>query len=508
MATASDTALRPGALSFEQLRAIATGAQKLALDESCWPAVEAAAQVVDRAARGDAPVYGINTGFGKLATVRIAADQIEELQRRLVLSHMCGLGPALPDAVVRLILALKATSLALGYSGVRRCTIELLLTLLERDALPVIPAKGSVGASGDLAPLAHLAGSLIGVGEVQLEGRVVTAAEALARIGERPLTLAAKEGLALLNGTQVSTALALVGLFRAQAVFDAALVAGAMSVDAALGSDVPFDPRLNAVRGQPAQIRVAERLHRLLAGSAIRASHLVECERVQDPYSLRCQPQVMGACLELLEGAAAVLGREANGVSDNPLVFAPKTPDEAGAILSGGNFHGEPVALAADQIALALAEIGSLAERRIALLTDPNLSQLPAFLTPQPGLNSGFMLPQIAAAALASENQHLAHPAGIDSRPTSANQEDHVSMATHAARRLLEMADNAAHIVAIELLAAAQGIELRRPLESSAPLEAALARIRTHAAFLTDDRPLAGAIRALAGEVLGGAFRI
>jgi histidine ammonia-lyase len=478
--------IAPGALGFEQLRALATGARNVVFDKACWPAVEAAAEVVARAARGSAPVYGINTGFGKLANVRIAPDQIEELQRRLVLSHMCGLGPALPDSVVRLVLALKATSLALGYSGVRRRTIELLLSLLEHDALPVIPAKGSVGASGDLAPLAHLAGVLIGEGEVRLGGNLMPAAGALARIGARPLTLAAKEGLALLNGTQVSTALALFGLFRAQAVFDAALVAGAMSVDAALGTDVPFDPRLNAVRGQPAQVRVAERL--------------------LDPYSLRCQPQVMGACLELLDGAALVLEREANGVSDNPLVFAPRTPDEAGAILSGGNFHGEPVALAADQIALALAEIGSLAERRIALLTDPNLSQLPAFLTPQPGLNSGFMLPQIAAAALASENQHLAHPAAIDSRPTSANQEDHVSMATHAARRLLEMTDNAAHIVAIELLAAAQGIELRRPLRSSAPLEEALAKVRQHAAFLSDDRPLAGAIRALAGAVLDGAF--
>jgi histidine ammonia-lyase len=501
MATASVITLRPGTLTFEQLRALALSGRGVVLDESCWGAVEAAAEVVDGAARGSAPVYGINTGFGRLATVRIAPDQIEELQRRLVLSHMCGIGPALPGPVVRLILALKAASLALGHSGVRRRTIELLLALLDHDALPVIPAKGSVGASGDLAPLAHLAGGLIGVGDVRLDGGVMPAAEALARIGEQPLTLAAKEGLALLNGTQVSTALALIGLFRAQAVFDAALVAGAMSVDAALGSDVPFDPRLNAVRGQPAQSRVAERLYGLLAGSAIRASHLVGCERVQDPYSVRCQPQVMGACLELLDGAAAVLLREANGVSDNPLVFA-----EDGAILSGGNFHGEPVALAADQIAIALAEIGSLAERRIALLTDPNLSQLPAFLTPNPGLNSGFMLPQIAAAALASENQHLAHPAGIDSRPTSANQEDHVSMATHAARRLLEMTDNAAHIVAIELLAAAQGIELRRPLESSAPLEAALAKVRAHAAFLTDDRPLAGEIRAVADEVVRGSF--
>jgi histidine ammonia-lyase len=501
MAPASGITLRPGALSFEQLRSLAMSPHKVVLDEGCWPAVEAAQAVIEAAARGDAPVYGINTGFGKLATTRIAPDRIEELQRRLVLSHMCGIGSALPDPVVRLVLALKAASLALGYSGVRRRTIELLLTLLEHDALPVIPAKGSVGASGDLAPLAHLAGSLIGVGELRLDGVTMPAAAVLARIGGQPLTLAAKEGLALLNGTQVSTALALLGLFRTQAVFDAALVAGAMSVDAALGSDVPFDPRLNAVRGQPGQIRVAERLLALLAGSEIRASHREDCERVQDPYSLRCQPQVMGACLELLDAAAAVLEREANGVSDNPLVFAAD-----GAILSGGNFHGEPVALAADQIALALAEIGSLAERRIALLTDPNLSQLPAFLTPEPGLNSGFMLPQIAAAALASENQHLAHPAAIDSRPTSANQEDHVSMATHAARRLLEMADNAAHIVAIELLAAAQGIELRRPLQSSDPLEAALARVREHAAFLTDDRPLAGEIAAVAAEVLRGGF--
>ena len=497
----SVVALRPGALTFEQLRSLATAAHKVILDDSCWPGVEAAQAVVAKAARGDAPVYGINTGFGKLATTRIAPDQIEELQRRLVLSHMCGIGPALPDSVVRLVLALKAASLALGHSGVRRRTIELLLALLEHDALPVIPAKGSVGASGDLAPLAHLAGALIGGGEVRLGGAVMPAATALARIGEAPLILAAKEGLALLNGTQVSSALALIGLFRAQAVFEAALLAGAMSVDAALGSDVPFDPRLNGVRNQPAQSRVAERLFALLADSEIRASHREGCERVQDPYSLRCQPQVMGACLELLDSAAAVLEREANGVSDNPLVFA-----EDGAILSGGNFHGEPVALAADQIALALAEIGSLAERRIALLTDYNLSQLPAFLTPEPGLNSGFMLPQIAAAALASENQHLAHPAGIDSRPTSANQEDHVSMATHAARRLLEMTDNAAHIVAIELLAAAQGIELRRPLRSSAPLEVALAQVRAHAAFLANDRPLAGEIATIAAEVLDGGF--
>ena len=323
-----------------------------------------------------------------------------------------------------------------------------------------------------------------------------------AAIGAAPLQLGAKEGLALLNGTQVSTALALWGWFAAAAIFDAALLAGAMSVDAALGSDVPFDPRLNRVRGQPGQIRVAERQRALLAGSAIRASHLVDCERVQDPYSLRCQPQVMGACLDLLEAAGATLVREANGVSDNPLVFAPAEPGGTGAILSGGNFHAEPVAFAADQIALALAEIGSLAERRIALLTDPAMSGLPAFLSPEPGLNSGFMLAQICAAALASENQHLAHPVAVDSRPTSANQEDHVSMATYAARRLLEMAANAGHIVAIELLAAGQGIELRRPLETSPQLEAALAEVRRYSAFMAEDRPLAGEIEALGAAVL------
>ncbi|MDF2780914.1 MAG: histidine ammonia-lyase [Geminicoccaceae bacterium] len=494
--------LTPGELTLEQLRALAQGGQRLRLDDRCWPGVEAAARVVEQAARGAAAVYGINTGFGKLASTRIAPDQIEELQRRLVLSHMCGVGAPLADPVVRLVLALKATSLALGHSGVQRRTIELLLALLEHDALPVIPAKGSVGASGDLAPLAHLAGCLLGQGEIRHAGATRPAAEVLRTIGAAPLQLGAKEGLALLNGTQVSTALALWGWFAAAAIFDAALLAGAMSVDAALGSDVPFDPRLNRVRGQPGQVRVAERQRALLAGSAIRASHLVDCERVQDPYSLRCQPQVMGACLDLLEAAGATLVREANGVSDNPLVFAPAEPGGTGAILSGGNFHAEPVAFAADQIALALAEVGSLAERRIALLTDPAMSGLPAFLSPEPGLNSGFMLAQICAAALASENQHLAHPVAVDSRPTSANQEDHVSMATYAARRLQEMAANAGHIVAIELLAAGQGIELRRPLESSPQLKAALAEVRRYSAFMAEDRPLAGEIEALGAAVL------
>jgi histidine ammonia-lyase len=493
--------LTPGALTLDQLHQLMARPHHLALDPSCWPKVEAAAQLVATVAAGDDPVYGVNTGFGKLASVRIPQGQIEELQRRLVVSHMCGCGPPLPDPVVRLTLILKATSLALGHSGVQRATIDLLLALLNHDVLPVIPAKGSVGASGDLAPLAHLAGCLIGVGDVRVRGTVRAAADALREIGETPLTLAAKEGLALINGTQVSAALALAGLFAARAVLQAALVAGAMSVDAARGSDTPFDPRLVAVRNQPSQIRVAERLTALLALSEIRASHREGDERVQDPYSLRCQPQVMGPCLELLDVAAATLAREANGVSDNPLVF-----EGDAALLSGGSFHGQTVAFAADQLALALAETGSLSERRIALLTDAHLSGLPAFLTPQPGLNSGFMLPHIAAAALASENQHLAHPASIDSRPTSANQEDHASMATYAARRLLEMTENAATIVAIELLAAAQGIELRKPLETSPALQGFVRKVREHSAFLDEDRPLHRDICALAAAILQGAF--
>jgi histidine ammonia-lyase len=501
MQEAATITLTPGALTLDRLHELMTRPHRVALSEACWPGVEAAARLVAEVAAGDAAIYGVNTGFGKLASVRIAADQIEELQRRLVLSHMCGIGPPLPDPIVRLILVLKAASLARGHSGVRRATIDLLLALIEHDALPVIPAKGSVGASGDLAPLAHLAGCLIGEGEIRLRGRVVAAAEALAAIGAAPLTLAAKEGLALINGTQVSNALALAGLYAARAALDAALVAGAMSVDAALGSDAPFDPRLIAVRGQPGQVEVARRLTALLAGSAIRASHREGDDRVQDPYSLRCQPQVMGPCLELLDAAAATLEREANGVSDNPLVFA-----DDGLLISGGSFHGEAVAFAADQIALALAEIGSLSERRIALLTDPNLSGLPAFLTPAPGLNSGFMLAHISAAALASENQHLAHPASIDSRPTSANQEDHASMATFAGRRLLEMAENAAAIVAVELLAAAQAIELRRPLQTSPALQRFVADIRQYSAFLEQDRPLHHDISALAAAILEGRF--
>jgi histidine ammonia-lyase len=483
------------------LRAVAEGAGPVSFDAGAWERVAASSEVIDKVLSEHRVVYGVNTGFGILARKRIADADVAELQRRLVLSHAVGTGPLLEDKVVRLVLLTKANALARGHSGVRRPVIEALLALLNCGIYPAIPAKGSVGASGDLAPLAHLSATLIGIGQMRIKGELVPAAEGLKQAGLEPLVLAAKEGLALLNGTQVSTALGLAGLFAAQDVFAAALTSGALSVDAAAGSDTPFDPRIQAVRGQPGQIRVAASLRSLLAGSEIRASHL-DCDRVQDPYSLRCQPQVMGAVLDHLDFAAGVLEREANAVSDNPLVF----PDE-NEILSGGNFHAEPVAMAADVIAIALAEIGSLAERRIALLTDPAMSALPAFLVPEPGLNSGFMLPQVTAAALVSENKGLAHPASVDSLPTSANQEDHVSMATYAARRLTEMSRNAAVVVAIELMAAAQGVDLRKPLQTSPKLLSAMKEIRARSAFLDRDRYIADEIEAVTQLVLSGWFR-
>ncbi|MBI3708956.1 MAG: histidine ammonia-lyase [Proteobacteria bacterium] len=493
--------LIPGRITLADLRRLAAGGISIALDPAAWKAVDAAAATVARAAAGSHAVYGVNTGFGRLAKLRIPPADVEELQRRIVLSHCVGTGDPLPDTAVRLVLALKINALALGYSGVRQSLINALCALYNADVLPVIPAKGSVGASGDLAPLAHLSAVLFGTGEARHAGRVLPAAEGLARAGLAKQPLAAKEGLALLNGTQVSTALAAHGLFQIEAVFAAALVAGAMSVDAALGSDVPFDPRIHAVRGHPGQIDAADALAALLKGSQIRASHL-DCDRVQDPYSLRCQPQVMGAALDLIRFAAGTIAREANAVSDNPLVFA-----ESGAILSGGNFHGEPIAFAADILALAVAEIGALSERRTALLTDSSLSSLPAFLVAEPGLNSGFMIAQVTAAALASENKSLAHPASVDSLPTSANQEDHVSMATFAARRLGDMSRNSADIVAIELLAAAQGVDMRKPLTTSPKLALALRAIRAEAAFLAQDRPLAPDIAAIRALIESGWFR-
>ena len=442
--------------------------------------------------------YGINTGFGLLAQTRIPREQIAALQRNLVLSHACGTGELLSDNIVRLVLVLKLASLVQGYSGVRVQVAQSLCALLEHGIYPCVPCQGSVGASGDLAPLAHVAAALIGTGHVRINGRIVPARLGLQRAGLEPLVLGPKEGLALLNGTQVSTALALWGLFRIQDVFAAAIVAGALSVDAIKGSDVPFDARIHSIRRQPGQQQIAAVFRRLLAGSAIRASHL-QCERVQDPYSIRCQPQVMGACLDLMRAAATTLGYEANAVTDNPLVF----PDD-GSICSGGNFHAEPVAFAADQLAIAIAEIGSISERRIAILIDPKMSGLPPFLVRHSGVNSGFMVPQVTAAALVAENKALAHPCSIDSIPTSANQEDHVSMATHAARRLSSMAENAATIVGIELLCAAQAIEFHRPLKSSATLERVLALLRRRVRPYTEDRFFAPDIAAAKSLVQGG----
>jgi histidine ammonia-lyase len=462
--------------------------------------IAAATALVDKiVAAGDA-AYGINTGFGLLAQTRIPTEQLELLQRNLLLSHAAGVGDALPDPVVRLILVLKMNALARGHSGVTLGLIDALAALVEHEVYPIIPAQGSVGASGDLAPLAHMSTVLLGFGRVRVRGQELPASEGLRLAGLEPIKLHAKEGLALINGTQVSTALALAGLFGAEDVFAAAVVAGAMSVDALKGSDSPFDARIHQVRGQPGQIAVAREYRDLIAGSAIRASHL-DCTRVQDPYSFRCQPQVMGACLDLIRNCSITLRLEANAVTDNPLLFV-----EQGDVLSGGNFHAEPVAFAADTLALAIAEIGSLAERRIAVLVDPKMSGLPAFLVEDSGVNSGFMIAQVTAAALVSENKTIATPCSVDSIPTSANQEDHVSMATHAARRLGPMIENAAGVVGIELLAAAQGIDFHRPARSSTTLEEVHAGIRSDVPFYAKDRYFAPDIEAAKNLVKSGRF--
>ncbi len=492
--------LMPGALMLPDIERLRSGGLAMAVDERAWAEVERSARLVLDVAAGDARVYGINTGFGSLARTAISRDRINDLQRRIVLSHAAGTGAPLPDPIVRLVLALKINALALGLSGCQRTTIEALVRLYNHDALPVIPAKGSVGASGDLAPLAHLSAVLMGYGEVRMDGETVPASAALGRIGLEPLAFAAKEGLALLNGTQVSAALALDGLIRAQCNFATAVVAGALSVDASLGSDTPFDPRISAARRQVGQTRVASVYHGLLSGSEIRRSH-EDCDRVQDPYSLRCQPQVMGACLDHLRSVGDVLLREANAVTDNPLVFC-----DEGDVLSGGNFHAQPVAMAADILALVLSEIGSMSERRTALLTNGSMSSLPSFLVEDSGVNSGFMIAHVTAAALAAENKHQAVPASIDSLPTSANQEDHVSMATHAARRLADMNDNLADIIAIELLAAAQGIDFRRPLRTSKTLARAHEMVRQRVPFWDEDREMAPDIEAVSAMVRGGAL--
>ncbi len=488
--------LIPGRLGLAELRQAHQAPLHLSLEASAAAAIDASVACVQQVLAEGRSVYGINTGFGRLAQTRIARADLQSLQRSLLLSHAAGVGPPLDDDLVRLILLLKINGLARGYSGIRRELIEALIALLNAEVYPDIPLKGSVGASGDLAPLAHLSLLLLGEGRARHQGQWLPALEALAVAGLTPLSLAAKEGLALLNGTQVSCAYALRGLFAAEDLFAAAVVCGSLSVEAMLASRVPFDARIQAARGQLGQMDAAAAYRELLGPSSeISRSH-AQCDKVQDPYSLRCQPQVMGACLTQLRQAAEVLAIEANAASDNPLVFA-----EAGEILSGGNFHAEPVALAADNLALALAEIGALSERRIALMMDAQLSQLPPFLVAGGGVNSGFMIAQVTAAALASENKALAHPHSVDSLPTSANQEDHVSMAPAAGKRLWEMADNVRGILAVEWLSACQGLDLRRGLKTSAKLEQARRLLRERVPYYQQDRFFAPDIAA-ASELL------
>ena len=475
----------PGKATLVELETIYRHGTPARLADSARPKIEKAAAVIEKAAAGDSAVYGVNTGFGKLAKTRIAPEDTSTLQRNLILSHASGVGDPLSENVVRLIMTLKLLSLGRGASGTKWETVDLLQQMLAKGVVPVIPGQGSVGASGDLAPLAHLTAVMIGEGEAYYEGERLSGRAALDRAGLTPIILGPKEGLAMINGTQTSTALALAGLFDSWRLAKSALVTGALSTDAAMGSHAPFREEIQTLRGQPGQIDAAATLRQLLANSEIRESHREDDERVQDPYCLRCQPQVMGACIDILRQAANTLLIEANAVTDNPLIV------NNDGIISGGNFHAEPVAFAADQIALALAEIGAIAQRRIALLVDPALSfGLPAFLTPNPGLNSGFMIAEVTSAALMSENKQKASPCSVDSTPTSANQEDHVSMACHAARRLLEMNTNLSHILGIELLSAAQGVELRGPLKTSPTLEKTIATLRQHIPSLEEDRYL------------------
>lgn len=489
--------LDPTAIDRDTLRQLWTGSPAR-LDHAAMDRIRASAAAVERIVAGGDTVYGVNTGFGLLANTRIPEDRLAELQRNLILSHSCGLGDPLPRHVVRLMIVLKLLGLGRGYSGVRPVVIDALQSLLDADAMPVIPSQGSVGASGDLAPLAHLIAALLGEGRIDVAGEVLPAKDALVRIGLDPLELGPKEGLALINGTQASTAIALDALFLAERVFWAAVHAGALSVDALKGSIKPFDPRLSEVRGQPGQIRVAAAIRDLLTGSAIVDSHH-RCGRVQDPYSFRCQPQVMGAALDLIDNAARTLVIEAAAVTDNPVVF-----EDDDSAISGGNFHAQPVAFAADTIAMALCEIGSLSERRTSVLVDPSMSGLPAFLTDDGGVNSGLMIPQVTAAALTSENKTLAFPASVDSIPTSAGQEDHVSMAPIAARKAVAIAKNAAGIIAVELIAAAQGVDYHAPLSTSPALQALHAKVRGLSPHLETDRYWADEMAALQAAVLAG----
>ena len=478
--------LAPGKVTLAELSQIYWESSAVTLNPESKIAVENAARFVDQASNADIPIYGINTGFGKLASTRIPSEQIAQLQRNLILSHCCGVGDPFPENIVRLVMVLKLLSLGRGASGVRWELIEQIGAMLERGVMPVIPEQGSVGASGDLAPLAHMTAVLIGEGQAIFQGQTLSGMEALQAIDRTPLVLRAKEGLAMINGTQVSTALALAGVFEGWRCVMGALMTGALSTDAVMASTDPFHPDIQILRGHQGQIDAAKTLRNLIQDSEIRESHRFGDERVQDPYCIRCQPQVTGACMELMRQAAQILVVEANAVTDNPLVLY------GGEIVSGGNFHAEPVAFAADQTALALAEIGSIAQRRIALLVNPNLNfGLPPFLSPDPGVNSGFMVSEITSAALMSENKHLANPCSTDSTPTSADQEDHVSMSTHAALRLLKMTNNLAMIIGIELLTAVQGLEFRKPLKTSSTLAKLITELRKYVAPLEKDRSLA-----------------
>jgi histidine ammonia-lyase len=492
--------LTPGATGLAMLEAIWREGHAARLVPEAQAAIDAAAEIVARAAAGGEAVYGVNTGFGKLASVRVPPEDTARLQRNLILSHCCGVGEALDIPTTRLMMVLKLLSLGRGASGVRRETVALIEDCLAHGVTPVIPAQGSVGASGDLAPLAHMAATLIGEGEALFGGARMPSEEALRRAGLVPVVLGPKEGLGLINGTQFSTACALAGFFDALRNIESAVAASCLSTDAIMGSTAPLDPALHALRGHEGQIDVARAMRAVMEGSAIRESHREGDARVQDPYCIRCQPQVTGAALDLLRFAGRTLEIEANAVSDNPLVLV-----EDGRIVSGGNFHAEPVAFAADQIALAIAEVGAIAQRRVALMVDPTLSfDLPPFLTPQPGLNSGLMIAEVTTAALMSENKHLATPCSTDSTPTSANQEDHVSMAAHGARRLKRMNENLSVIVGVELLCAAQGVEFRAPLKTSPVLQRLLATVRETVPPLGEDRYMADDLARAAALVREG----
>ena len=489
--------LRPGETSLVQLEEMWKASAPARLCESAYPAIDAAAAMVAKCAAGDDAVYGVNTGFGKLASVRIQPIDTERLQRNLILSHCCGVGEPVAVATTRLMMALKLLSVGRGASGIRRQTIELLEAMLLEGVTPIVPAQGSVGASGDLAPLAHMAATMIGDGEALYQGMRMPSATALHRAGLAPVVLGPKEGLGLINGTQYSTAHALEGYFLAMRNIEAAILSSCLSTDAIMGSTAPLEAAIHTLRGHRGQIDTARSMRALMAGSEIRESHRQGDARVQDPYCIRCQPQVTGAALDLLRFAGRTLEIESNAVSDNPLVLV-----DEGKIVSGGNFHAEPVAFAADQIALAIAEIGSIAQRRVALMVDPTLSfDLPPFLTPEPGLNSGLMIAEVTTAALMSENKHLANPCSTDSTPTSANQEDHVSMAAHAARRLGPMNANLSIILGVELMCAAQGIEFRAPLKTSPALQQAMVMLRSRVPTIIEDRFLANDI-AVAGRLV------